>query len=324
MAKFRRYKFLETEELFTKEEKQDLEITESEILHFWKNEEESLLYLVKLGIIKNEMTCDSCLSRMSLVKFKRKQSLYRWVCKKPCSFTASITKNSFLSDFNIPFDKFLMILYKYIQGHEIQEISEAIITNRKTISNLLDHVRERILVKVIESAEKLGGVDEHGNKKIVEIDESVFFKRKYNRGRILNQQWFIAGIERGSRKCFIIPVPNRNAQTIVNVLKSFVHDNTIIMTDGWRAYKKALKDMNDTFEHHSVNHSLNFVDPQDRTVHTQNVEGLFSRTKGFLKSKRGASLEQRSYYIAQFIWTYKIEKSKRLSNLFLLLNDSFF
>jgi hypothetical protein len=37
------------------------------------------------------------------------------------------------------------------------------------------------------------------------------------------------------------------------------------------------------FEHLSVNHSLNFVDPNDATIHTQNIEGLWSRSKYFLR-----------------------------------------
>ena len=68
----------------------------------------------------------------------------------------------------------------------------------------------------------IDGLDENGNKKIVEIDESVFFKRKYNRGRLINEQWFIGGIKRGSRNCFIVQVPNRTAATIVSILESFI------------------------------------------------------------------------------------------------------
>ena len=47
----------------------------------------------------------------------------------------------------------------------------------------------------------LGGMDENGISKIVEIDESVFFRRKYNLGRLRNNQWVFGAIERGIKKC---------------------------------------------------------------------------------------------------------------------------
>ena len=36
----------------------------------------------------------------------------------------------------------------------------------------------------------------------VEIDESKFGKRKYNRGRVVDGHWVFGGIERGSGECF--------------------------------------------------------------------------------------------------------------------------
>ena len=50
------------------------------------------------------------------------------------------------------------------------------------------------------------------NKKIgVEIHESVFVRRKYYGGRILNQQWVFGGICQETRECFLRTVENRRA-----------------------------------------------------------------------------------------------------------------
>lgn len=141
---------------------------------------------------------------------------------------------------------------------------------------------------------------------------------------MLHDQWFVGGIERGTRNIFIVPVPNRNAETIVSILRTFILPGTTIVTDCWRAYAKAIREVDMNLDHHTINHSLNFVDPTDRSIHTQNIEGLWSRSKYFLKRKNGASLAQRTFYLSQFLLMYGIEKPKRFGGLLLLLNNRFF
>jgi hypothetical protein len=48
----------------------------------------------------------------------------------------------------------------------------------------------------------MGGLDEDGNSKVVEIDESKFFHRKYHRGQCREGQWVFGRIERDTGKCF--------------------------------------------------------------------------------------------------------------------------
>lgn len=59
-------------------------------------------------------------------------------------------------------------------------------------------------------------------------------------------------------------------------------------------------------------------------VHTQNIEGLWSRSKYFLRKRKGLSLELQSEYLIQFLWEYSIEKRERFQHLLILLNSTFF
>lgn len=69
---------------------------------------------------------------------------------------------------------------------------------------------------------------------IVEIDESKFFKRKYNRGRLLQSQqegWVIGGTEHDSSKLFVVKVPNRNKNTLIPIIHEHIQEGSIIISD---------------------------------------------------------------------------------------------
>lgn len=112
---------------------------------------------------------------------------------------------------------------------------------------------------------------------IVEIDESLFYKRKNNVGRILGSGWIFGGVEREDHsKCFMILVPNRKAETLLPIISQFVRPGSIIVSDMWAGYTR-LGELG--YTHRVINHSENFVSPNDRTVHTQNIENFWRWAK---------------------------------------------
>ncbi|GFW18360.1 putative isxo2-like transposase domain protein [Trichonephila clavipes] len=112
--------------------------------------------------------------------------------------------------------------------------------------------------------------------KIVEIDESLFGKMKYGKGKPVNGQWVLGGVERNSNKCFVRVVPNQTKEELLSVIKEWVVPGSIINLDCWKAYNCLL---HEGYQHLQVNHSLTFMDPKTG-AHTNSIEGTCSAIKG--------------------------------------------
>ena len=103
------------------------------------------------------------------------------------------------------------------------------------------------------------------------IDESKFGKTKYHRGRKIEGKWVFGGLCRETKACFLVPVERRDKETLLPIIRAQILPGTRVMSDLWRSYD-CLKD--EGYEHLTVNHSLNFVDP-DTGAHTQGIENTW-------------------------------------------------
>lgn len=93
-------------------------------------------------------------------------------------------------------------------------------------------INKKILLSYTSIEEKIGGPGV-----IVEIDESKFGKRKYNRGHLVEGQWVLGGVERTEeRRLFLVSVERRDADTLLSVIQEKVAPGSIIYSDCWAAY----------------------------------------------------------------------------------------
>jgi len=241
--------------------------TEDEIKEMYENHQ-----------LNNSKTCLKCGSKTSEVTIKGKRMMQcSW---RPCRHRYTLKSDLFIGLKTKPW-MILRILDCWMQGISTKHISFITGLYEKTIRNVLKRLRKIIVPKYYETAEKIGEKDH-----IVEIDESKFGKRKYNKGHHVEGVWILGMVDRETRKIHLVVVDKRDAATLENRIERNVADDSIIYTDCWRGYNG----INAICEsHETVNHSKFFKDPSTG-VHTNTIEGnwyavksqvpLRNRTKG--------------------------------------------
>ena len=138
-----------------------------------------------------------------------------------------------------------------------------------------------------------------GPGKEVEIDESKFGKRKYNRGRAVEGHWVFGGMERGSGDSFLVEVAKRDAATLLPIIAQHVQPGTVVYSDKWAAYHQLAATTGT-----AVNHSLHFVDPLTG-AHTQGVEGMWSSCKRMMREEQTMNSKLFATYLPEYMWRRK-------------------
>ena len=121
--------------------------------------------------------------------------------------------------------------------------------------------------EICDKLRSLGGLDLYlnkfdkigGNNAIVEIDESKFGKRKYNRGHRVEGVWVVGVAERISKRIVLRHVEKRDGFTLTTFCKKYIKKETTIYSDCWKGYSNLSKEF---FKHQTVNYSKHFVNRQ--------------------------------------------------------------
>lgn len=166
-----------------------------------------------------------------------------------------------------------------------------------TVKKWFDRFREAVELDIFECGEdyRIGGTDI-----IVEIDESKFGKRKYNRGHRVEGVWVVGGRERTPEKrMFAVKVHDRTATTLLDVIVRHVNPGSIIITDCWKGYRTdGLLD--EGMIHCTVNHSETFVD-KETGAHTNSIEGTWSAMKWKIPVRKRTE-EDIEGHLFEYMW----------------------
>uniref|UniRef100_A0A5S6Q8P5 ISXO2-like transposase domain-containing protein n=1 Tax=Trichuris muris TaxID=70415 RepID=A0A5S6Q8P5_TRIMR len=65
----------------------------------------------------------------------------------------------------------------------------------------------------------------------VQVDETVYSMKKYNRGPSYPQQWVFGGLCLQTGDCFMMPVTDRSSATLISAIRQNIELGSTIMSD---------------------------------------------------------------------------------------------
>ena len=235
-------------------------------------------FLLQRGILPSTLRCGSCSSAMILSSCPASKSPDRCIfrCSTPgCKKTKSVRSTSYLEGSNLSFTTFIRLVYLF-SSKNLTHVDIAAFTgvSLRSLTEWKAVLLEAVANYIYNNPQPIGGPG-----LIVEIDEAMFGKRKYNRGALREGVWVLGGVCRSTGNCFLIPCPGnrRSAAVLLPLIQRNVLPGSIVHTDQWAAYNQ-LTFAATGYTHLTVNHSVNFVDPLSG-CHTNTQEGLWHHVK---------------------------------------------
>jgi len=224
-------------------------------------------FCCELGLIASERSCTRCRRKLKLSLDHREEKstpvIFRCTNSKCAmhSYYFSLRDGTLFESSKLSIEKVVILANLFVSKitsfQQIQDqcqLSGETKLSSETISDWLSYFREICLEVVAQKTSKLIG----GPGLTVEVDESKFGKRKYNKGRLVEGQWVVGGICRETKEVFLAPCPQkqRDAATLLTIINNHVNKQSTIITDCWRAYDQLNAD---SWAHLTVNHQYNFV-----------------------------------------------------------------
>lgn len=237
------------------------------ILALVANEDALIGYLLEYVIILRLMHC-TC-GRQHHADLNRK--CYR--ChSRGAEYERSIFYGTFFYKQNLSPGQILLIGYYWLTSASTSTAIMHLGHSSRTICSYYYYFRELVSGSLDEEDCMVGG-----EGIVVDIDECKLGKRKFNRGHQVEGVCIVGGVERtAERRLFLVPVQNRSAEVLLDIIAPHVRTGSIVNTDMWRGYSRIEELLG--LEHNVVNHSRYFRDPETGT-HTNFIEGTWRGVK---------------------------------------------
>lgn len=227
-----------------------------------------------------------------------------WFCGQ-CNDRKPVFAGSIFDDAHLPIQKILMLAYSFATSTTYEDAKrncifhsqDPEITNQ-TIASYYDTFRQIVgqdCQEQIAIGSKIGGPG-----KIVQVDEAMLGKRKYNRGLLFPGTWVFGMIDEDGDVRLEI-VERRDQATLLSAIIRNVQVGSIIHSDSFRSYQTETLESNG-YTHFKVNHRREFV-AEDGT-HTQKIESQWRALKRHF-SPGGIRKEYIADHLLEYAWRRK-------------------
>lgn len=135
----------------------------------------------------------------------------------------------------------------------------------------------------------------------VEVDKSFFIRRRHNVGKVTQPLWIFGGYDAAEKEGFLATVSNRDAETLLPLIKKYILPGTTVVSDC-------------RYEHKTIHHKLNFVDPTTK-ARTNHVERMWKEAKQRIKLEGGINRDLVDSYLTEFMWRQKFKQDPFVSIL---------
>ena len=222
---------------------------------------------------------------------------------KRCQKRVSPFKGTFFDGLHskIPVSKALELIYMFSEKIPVLKAAKECKVNKNTAVDYYNYLREVCAHSTAAREDYIIG----GEGLTVEIDESKFFCRKYNKGRLQGSQkdgWVFGGVCRETGEIFMVRVADRSRKTLYEIIKKHIREGSTVISDEWKAYQTLQEELG--YTHKTICHKRNFVCPEDNTVHTQNIENRWRYAK-MTYPRNGTTKDMRDSYLQEYLYRVK-------------------
>jgi hypothetical protein len=218
----------------------------------------------------------------------------RQKCPNRNKRTFSCTAGSWFEDVHFPTDQAIVLMYSFTcQMTYEMAINECKLSfstpSSQTIAYWYTRLRE-IMVKAMDlKYQSDGPMGDEGH--VIEIDESLIGKQKNHVSRLPPGTWVFGMYNRNTKELRMIRCPGNkcDSATLIPLITGNIKKGSKIISDRWGVYydnhnkisklvSLILDDEELEYDHDTVNHKENFVDP-DTGANTQTIECYWRHLK---------------------------------------------